>query len=204
MNHPQASAIEVELKFPVANLGRVHDELLAMHAVEEPFEFHEDVYFRHPCRDFAATREALRIRRVLVSGPDPAARGEPRAETRVTYKGPHLPGGIKARHELEWSIESSDTDGKNFESLLRSLGFEPVAAVRKTRRTMSLLLQSRTVLVGLDDVESVGDYVEVETIAADESEVPVAREVVGKLAADLQLGEPVKQSYLSLLLSRTK
>ena len=47
---------------------------------------HVDTYYNHPSRDFAETREALRIRRVD---------GVP----MVTYKGTKLPGEVKARRE---------------------------------------------------------------------------------------------------------
>ena len=57
----------------------------------------------------------------------------------MTYKGPNLPGTVKARHELEWALHPSDPAGEQLEELLIRLGFEPVATVVKVRQSMVLL-----------------------------------------------------------------
>lgn len=195
--------IEVELKFRVEDLPLIEKRLTAMEASAGPIESHQDLYFRHPCRDFVATREALRIRRVGITGDDASGQTELAKETRVTYKGPLLPGNIKARRELEWSLQPSDPDGHQLQELLGCLGFEAVTTVRKRRYSMSLVREQREVTIAMDDVENVGSFVEVEVIAVGEQDVGVAREIVSQLATELGLSDPEPRSYLSMVLAKT-
>src|SRR6476620_12740854 len=90
-------------------------------SLEKPIE-QSDQYFAHPCRDFATTDEALRIRVV----------GD---KSFVTYKGPKIDKTTKTRREIELPLDPADHDGSKFASLLAALGFTPVAIVRKRRRT---------------------------------------------------------------------
>ncbi|GAB6148145.1 class IV adenylate cyclase [Stetteria hydrogenophila] len=100
----------------------------------------EDLYYNHPCRDFASTDEALRVR---------ASRG-----VRVlTYKGPRLgSGSVKSRLEVEARVEGP------VEEILERLGFRPVARVVKER----VYAEYGGHVVTLDRVEGLGCYVEVE------------------------------------------
>src|SRR5438067_687125 len=100
---------EVEQKHRVTNT----DELLARLSgrgviVGEAIE-QLDQYFAHPCRDFAKTDEALRIRTV----------GD---KSFVTYKGPKLDTTTKTRHELELPLDPQDATGSRFAELLSALG----------------------------------------------------------------------------------
>ncbi len=79
---------EVEQKFPVADLAAVEADLAALGAKIAAAEEEVDLYFAHPARDFAATDEALRLRR---KGP----RGY------ITYKGPKIDAVTKTRREIE-------------------------------------------------------------------------------------------------------
>jgi len=202
LNSQDKSTIEVELKFRAEDLPSLRSRLEALGATPGPVEAHQDLYFRHPCRDFVKTREALRVRRVQVTRVVEGGRLESVKETRVTYKGPPLPGGIKARHELEWDLQPSDPDGQHLQSLLISLGFEPVTTVSKIRHSMLLMKAGREVTVAMDEVEGVGSYVEIEVIALGESEVASSRDTVCQLATELNLAEPESRSYLSLLLAK--
>ena len=198
------SLIEVELKFCVPDVETLIAKLVQLQASDAGAESHCDSYFRHPCRDFAATREALRIRRITrhrSSESIDTGGATDEQDTCVTYKGAHLPGNVKARHELEWSVEASDHDGTNLQSLLLCLGFEMVATVKKQRRSRQLHRSGRDVIVALDLVESVGSYAEIEVLAADENDLEAAREVVSGLAEELGLTTPEPRSYLTLLLS---
>lgn len=198
----QCASIEVELKFYVHEPEALRAKLESLRPSATSIESHCDTYFRHPCRDFAATREALRIRRVTTHPNAGESVTELCTEARVTYKGPHLPGLVKARRELEWSLEPSDAGGSNLETLLIHLGFEPVASVKKQRRSSQLIRAGREVTIAFDEVENVGSFVEVEVLAVGEEDVAAAREVVSGLASELGLHSPETRSYLSLLLSR--
>lgn len=199
---PRSTSIEVELKFRIASAAAVWQQLVEMGAIPSADETQHDLYFRHPCRDFVQTREALRIRRVTITRSDSSGQLERSKESRVTYKGPHLPGAIKARQELEWTLNPSDPLGEQLQDLLTRLGFEAVTTVVKHRRSMTLHLEGHDVAVALDEVEQVGSYAEVEVIAASETGLEAARQIVGRLAAELNLGEAEPRSYLSMLLDQ--
>ena len=192
--------IEVELKFVIEDKALLFDRLNALEAVPQPIENHQDLYFRHPSRDFAKTREALRIRRLLVTRMEDNGDTAIKQQARVTYKGTPLSDGIKARHELEWELQPSDPQGDNLQELLIRLGFEPVMTVVKERRPMLLLMQGREVTVAIDEVQNVGSYVEVEVIAVGEADVAAARAAVEKVAVELGLSKPESRSYLAMLL----
>jgi adenylate cyclase class 2 len=100
----------------------------------------EDTYYNHPCRDFASTDEAVRIR---VSG----------GKTILTYKGPRLDSGpLKRRVELEAHVDGP------LPEILEKLGFRVVARVVKDR--FYAVYKEHT--VSLDRVKGLGCYVEVE------------------------------------------
>ncbi len=183
---------EVEQKFPIADVSQFDSSLIEFGFAFVSSQSQCDIYFNHPCRDFASTKEALRVRRID---------GAP----FLTYKGTKLPGAVKARRELEWELAPGDIDGNKTEELLILLGFRRVAEVRKHRRTYEpspkvsdSRLAGTTIVI--DEVEQVGRFVEIERIAAAEEEIESAREEVARLAERLGLREPESRSYLTMLL----
>src|SRR6476619_4596033 len=115
------------MQYEVEQKHRVSDEAALVGRLQErdghlekPIE-QSDQYFAHPCRDFATTDEALRIRVV----------GD---QSFVTYKGPKIDKTTKTRQEIELPLDPADRDGSRFASLLAALGFTPVAVARKRRR----------------------------------------------------------------------
>jgi adenylate cyclase class 2 len=179
---------EVELKFPVAD-ARLLWQRLAAEGVELAAEEQQcDRYYNHPSRDFAQSREALRVRQV-------------EGQALVTYKGPRLPGAVKAREELEWSLGPDDPRGERLAMLLERLGFRPVARVRKHRQSANLNWGGRSVTVAVDQVEELGTFVELELLA-EADDVEAARGVLLGVAGRLGLSGAEPRSYLTLLLSR--
>jgi len=146
-----------------------------------------DQYWNHPCRDFAQTDEALRIRTV----------GD---ATFVTYKGPKLDATSKTRRELELPIAGQRSE---FSDLLSALGFKPVTTVEKSRRPFELEFSGVLVHCTWDDVRDVGTFVELELIA-DDTQLDEAKRIIASLAEELELGPSIRQSYLELLLSSRK
>ncbi|MDS0477553.1 class IV adenylate cyclase [Natrinema sp. 1APR25-10V2] len=176
---------EVEVKVP-ADLATVRDRLAALDATPEGSVVQVDTYYDAPHRDFPETDEALRIREERpADGAD---------ETRITYKGPLVDDESKTREEVETAIR----DGEKFDAILMNLGFEPAATVRKERDRFSL----EGYTVTLDSVDGVGEYVEVETDVADESDLEAARDgaydVLERLGLDPN--DQIRTSYLGLLL----
>jgi adenylate cyclase class 2 len=155
--------------------------------IEKPIE-QSDQYFAHPCRDFAKTDEALRIR--VVDN-----------KSFVTYKGPKVDKATKTRHEIELPLDPADHDGSQFASLLATLGFTPVAVVRKQRRAFSLTAGDYEVDGALDQLEGLGCFAELELQATDEN-LDAAKQTIAKLAADLELGPSERRSYLEMLLEK--
>ena len=177
---------EVEQKFNVETHAGVEGQLRELGArFAEPIE-QVDRYFAHPQRDFASTDEALRIRCV----------GD---ENYITYKGPKIDTATKTRREIELPLRSGTEHAEQFAELLQALGFEPVASVRKIRRSAALRYQDWDFEVALDEVTSLGTFVELE-LAADSSQLDAARERLHTLAAQLNLTNVERRSYLELLL----
>lgn len=178
---------EVELKFraddaadPEARISELGGEFVK--TVEQ-----RDTYFTHPVRDFSRTDEAFRVR----------SEGE---HNCLTYKGPKLDRETKTRQELEVGIAGGEDARANMSEMLLSLGFREVATVSKRRRYWRLNWEGWEVLVGLDMVEHLGHFLELETLAG-EAEWPSARESLKKLADHLELRDPERRSYLELLLA---
>lgn len=177
--------LEVEQKYRVAS----HDTILAylkeLNACELPIEEQCDIYLRHPCRDFAVTGEAFRIR--LVN--DAAV---------VTYKGVRLAGPIKTRSEIEIPL-AAKTD-REWLQILLALGFSEVARIRKQRRSFLITFHSESFTIALDDVESLGKFVEIEAIVTDRGRLPRIQACILEVAIQLHLDQVEPQSYLRQLL----
>jgi adenylate cyclase class 2 len=182
-------SFEVEQKYHVDDLDTLERKLRQWGAVEQPPHQHSDTYFNHPSRDFAQTQEALRIRRVD---------GCP----LVTYKGPKLPGAIKARRELEWQLDPGDPDGTKMEELLEVLGFRRVAMVRKQRRRFAMSGDLADFGVVIDQVARLGLFAEIELIVADHAHIESSRDRIGRLGEQLGLHRSEPRSYLRMLLEQ--
>jgi adenylate cyclase, class 2 len=174
---------EVEQKHRVDDLAALEARLAAWGAERGDAIEQADQYFAHPCRDFAMTDEALRIRTV----------GD---ESFVTYKGPKLDATTKTRREIELPL----ADGHQFSEMLVALGFTPVAVVRKTRRPFVLERGGQQVHGAIDEVGTLGTFVEFE-ISVDEAGVEAAKRIIAGVAAELQLGSSERRSYLEMLLA---
>jgi adenylate cyclase class 2 len=180
---------EIEQKYHIGDPDSFRGKLRDLNAVEQPIEVHADTYYNHPCRDFVETKEAFRIRRVD---------GRP----MVTYKGPKLPGTVKARRELEWRLDPGDNDGANMEELLHLLSFRRIATVKKTRHPFALPDPLSDLCVVVDDVERLGFFAEIETLAPDEPSIQAARIRVQELAERLGLRAAEPKSYLTMALEQ--
>ncbi|RQG90775.1 class IV adenylate cyclase [Natrarchaeobius chitinivorans] len=181
---------EVEVKVPAEN-GLVRPRLEEIGVTPMGSVVQVDTYFDAPHRSFAETDEALRIRSERRQNDD---------VIRVTYKGPLVDDGSKTREEIEMEIEDGDRMG----AILENLGFEPAATVRKDRDRFTL--EGGEYTITLDDVDGVGEYVEVETSVDDESDLDAARRGVYDVLErmDLDPADQIRTSYLELLLESTE
>lgn len=178
---------EVEVKHRLTDPEGVRAKLLALGGERLGSLDQEDRYFNSPAHDFARTDQALRIRRS----------GE---SSCITYKGPKLDAATKTRRELEASL-ASPRDAATASEILSAIGFEEVAAVRKTRELWRLRsARGMEIHIGIDAVASVGAFIELE-MSADESGLDAARAELLALADRLQLGPGERRSYLELFLA---
>ncbi|MEF8828340.1 MAG: class IV adenylate cyclase [Haloarcula sp.] len=174
---------EVEVKVP-ADIEAVSERLDELGAEQVDTVIQTDTYYDAPHRDFAETDEAFRVRRETRKGETTA---------KVTYKGPLLEAESKSREEFETGVE----DGDDVDAIVRHLGFEPVATVRKNRRVYEV----RAYAVTLDAVDDVGEFVEVERET--DGDIEPVREGAYEVLRDLDLDpdDQRRTSYLGMLLA---
>lgn len=168
--------IEFEVKAPVPPeaVAALRARLGPPLAVEE----HADLYLRHPCRDFRATDEALRLSR--------------RADrVELTYKGPRLDPRTKARKEVVLPLHDQDLARE----LLSGLGFAPAAEVRKTRAVHEVAGFE----VALDEVPGLGVFVELERTLPEGADRAGAEREALALLASWGLTRTERASYVELL-----
>ena len=182
-------AYEVEQKFRVNGFSDVRSRLEELGGEFQAELRQVDSYFAHPARDFAVTDEALRIRQA-------------NGDCYITYKGPKIDATTKTRREIELPLPSGPRTCEQFTELLESLGFRRLVDVCKRRSMVNVPWQGRMVEVSLDEVEGVGQYVELE-LTADAEEMDGARACVGELAERLRLSANERRSYLELLLQNS-
>lgn len=177
--------IEVEIKVKIDNPVLIRSKLEKLSCIHSDCQIHRDTYYNAIdsicARDFAKTDEALRIRRI----------GE---ISFLTYKGPKIDMLSKSRKEIE--IEIKDT--KSADEILTALGFTQVMTVIKNRDIFRL----DNYEISLDTVKGLGDFLEIETTAEFENEVPSKVDSIFELLAELDIKQEdtITKSYLELLL----
>lgn len=187
---------EVEMKFPVKDreaLERIVFQNPGL-TVEEL-----DLYFQHPCRDFAKTDEGFRVRCQDYEG------GE--SQCFLTYKGPKIDPETKTRKEIDIPIFRND-----FEKLCEmcsALGFHEAGRVRKIRTSAPFPFQGREFHVCLDFLPDLASrnlpctFFEIETLC-DAVDLANARNDIFRFTHSLDaqgvLGESVRKGYLEMIL----
>jgi len=183
--------IEVELKFPIQlpeTLESVRRRFVASGAVAHLVNVQSDEYLNDPLRDFAKQDKALRIR-------------SHDGRYFMTFKGPGLDAVAKIRHEIEMPLESAAC-AEQLKQAFFGIGFVSVAKVSKRRETMTVSWEDESVEICLDEVDEVGSFVEVELVIEDDGDIESAKQTLLSLAKNVGLSEPIKTSYLELLLER--
>lgn len=179
---------EVEHKYRVADLSALEKQLASLDAQILAEVEQIDLYYAHPSRDFAATDEALRLRRAGY-------------QNFITYKGPKIDSTTKTRREIELRLPPGDDVEAELAELLEALSFQPVAEVRKRRRPVEIAWQGHQVKAALDEVVGLGTFIELELVVA-ESQVDEAKECLSSIAKVLELEPIERRSYLELLLAK--
>ena len=181
--------LEVEVKYRGADRAAAVAALLEWGAKLTQDRADADLYFQAPDRDLKATDEAFRLRRIG-------------AKNFLTYKGPRRDTDPKTPAEIDAPRAHGDEAAAGAERLLVALGYRPVVTVRKKRRVYRFQRDGFDVEACFDNVEGVGDFVELE-ILAEESQYEGAKAALLAAAAELGLTEKEPRSYLGLLLEST-
>jgi adenylate cyclase class 2 len=185
----RSMSFEIEQKFRTRSHDEVAAKLSELGASAGPKVTQEDVYLRHPSRDFGATGEAFRLRRV----------GDRNA---LTYKGPRHAGPTKTREEIEIAFAPGALAAAEMLQLFQALGFRPVATIRKVRTPYQVTFRSRPLEVALDEAEDIGLFVEVESIVEGDDDLTEAQAAVQELGRFLGLTDVEPRSYLRMALER--
>jgi len=166
--------LEMKAKIDKYTKGRIDQILRKAELLEEKVE--EDTYFSSPIRDFKETDEALRKR---YSG----------GNTILTYKGPKLDKISKSREEIEAFVSG------DIEQILQKLGYKKILNVRKKRKVY--LYKDYT--VSIDDVENLGEYIEIELKSENLQDIKRIENLFEVLFLESE-----RRSYLELLLLEKK
>ncbi len=168
--------LELEVKAALSDDALERLRRLGLPSVDKQVQV--DIYFRHPCVDFVATDEALRIRRI----------GD---TTIVTYKGPRVSRDAKLREEHEVGV----VDFNEARAIFERLGFVEVAVVEKTRQRF----KRGRMCIAVDDVTGLGRFVEVEILLEDQTEA--AEDAVFEFLEEIGISRTstTRESYLELL-----
>jgi len=173
--------LEIEQKYRVSSHESIEGTLLQLEAKRKPVELQRDVYLRHPCRDFAKTGEAFRLRYV-------------NDDVVVTYKGRKESGEVKTRTEIELPLFCSTAPG--WMLILETLGFTVADEVHKSRKPFEVGVDGIQLSVVCDTVEKIGKFVEIESIVHDRGEVERTQQAIIHFAQKLHLHTPEPRSYL--------
>ncbi len=185
---PPPMPIEVEQKYRTPDPHTLLTAITALGAIAQQSITQVDTYYAHPARDFAATDEALRIRHV--------------GETNyITYKGPKLDATTKTRREIELPLAAGQLSATQWDELLAALSFRRVAEVSKLRQVFHLQREGQTIEIAVDQVQGVGEFIELEVVVAEESEIAAAQQKIASLASELQLAGAERRGYLEMLLA---
>jgi adenylate cyclase class 2 len=176
--------LEIELKFRVDSFASVVEKLESHGARCFGARDETDDYYNAPDRDFKLTDEVFRLRCEA-------------DDCVLTYKGPKRPGTVKTREEIEVPLAVGRQEAAM--RLIRSLGYRLTATVRKRRSVYSLVWDGFDLHVCLDSLAGVGEFVEIEIVAA-ESDLQTAEAVVQRFAGVLGLMVPEPRAYLRMVL----
>lgn len=186
--------IEVEVKLKIDSAESIEKKLIELGFKKGQTLQEIDYYYNGVDRDFRASGEALRLR--LVESLDGSAvvadrPGEPLIQ--MTYKGPKLDNVSMSRVEHQVNIDNFET----MLSILSSLGYKPVEPVIKLRRE----LFSEEICACVDTVDGLGDYLELEIMADEESQRENALDRISVVLKQLgySISDTTTTSYLSML-----
>ena len=166
--------LEMKAKIDKYNRGRVEQITKKAEYLGERLE--EDIYFSSPIKNFKETDEALRIRKS-------------QGKTILTYKGPKIDRISKSREEIETFVSG------DINLILERLGFYKFIEIKKKRK----LYRYNEFMISIDDVEGLGEYIEVELKSEKKEDVKKIEHLFDILYLDSE-----RRSYLELIFIEKK
>ena len=185
--------IEVEVKLPLRRqekteeTGRIAEVLCSMGFRKAARFRQRDTYFDNEAGEIRGGGKALRIRET-----EDLMKGIVTAE--LNFKGPRMDQVSMTRQELETEVGQAETGRR----ILAALGFSPVLPEVVKERTE---YRRKEITAALDRVEGLGDFLELEILADEETENGKVLQKLEELLGELgyQMGDTVTRSYLSML-----
>ena len=180
---------EIEIKIPIEDPERIMKSLMIRGFQKYQKVIEEDMYYNSEYHDVRKHDEALRIRKTrdLFTG---------KTRAQINFKGKKMDQISMSRREYETGIEDPDC----MEKILGAIGFTRVAGVKKTRN----YLRREEMTACLDQVENLGDFLELEVIVRKENLrekcLVQMREILQELG--LSMDNTVRASYLSMLMGK--
>ena len=177
--------IEVETKLKIHDIERLTERIKGLKGEYKGEKTEMDLYFDHPDIRIFRSGSALRVR-------------DANGVCRLTYKGPKKDDETTSREEIEFGIESA----REMQKILAELGFYVLCEVKKQRKTYLL----GDLIVTLDDVEDLGEFIEVEGKASNDAEYMKKKKEIFMLLNDLKLSSEVisQKSYLEMILDEKR
>lgn len=185
--------IEVEIKLPLRRqekteeTGRIAEVLCSMGFRKAARFRQRDTYFDNAAREIRGGGKALRIRET-----EDLMKGVVTAE--LNFKGPRMDQVSMTRQELETEVGQAETGRR----ILAALGFSPVLPEVVKERTE---YRRKEITAALDRVEDLGDFLELEILADEETENGKVLQKLEELLGELgyRMSDTVTRSYLSML-----
>jgi adenylate cyclase class 2 len=181
--------IEVEVKVKFLPGGTVYGILQTAKELgfDEPTEVQVMDRFYDSFKTLYKQNEFLRLRSVFENG---------RSKALLTHKGAKLTG--KCRQEKQVEVSSAS----EMASILHELGYYEFAFLNKKQ----IMSANKDVLLTIDNVEGLGQFLEIEKPVEKEEDIPAALELCKEYTRKL-LGPNIvfeDRSYLELLLEGNK
>ena len=185
--------VEVEIKLPLKQREyteetvRVAAKLCDM-GFRRAVRFRQrDTYFDNTAGEIRAGGKALRIRETedLIQG---------KVTAELNFKGPRMDQISMTRQELETEVGQAETGRQ----ILAALGYFPVPPEVVKERTE---YRRENITACLDQVEGLGDFLELEIIVPEPEGATAALRRLEALLGELgyQMSDTVTRSYLSML-----
>lgn len=178
--------IEVEIKLPIKERSPIASKLLELEFLPGDLVKESDTYFNSEERDIRKRGEAFRIRRI-----ENKTTGA--VSSVLTFKGQKTDSVSMTRKELETGVENPDI----CEEIFLSIGLEAMRPVVKVRQ----YYHCGRMTACLDQVEGLGDFLELEILVTGESGKEEALSEIENTLEKLGYGmkDTTRTSYLTMI-----